>query len=260
MNLLSHVTLALALSQTLGLNMLYLIIGAVLPDFDYLIGVTHRTIMHSLLFLVIIFLISYKINKKKGTSLLIGLLSHVLLDVLTTQGVMLLWPIKTFYTYSLFNSLENTPNLLVIIVSLILLWNKDIISEKLRLLGYKKVQLLTYTLLLAPILLTIPYYYCQISQCNLTSINELLSNSERFKEECVTLQSKICSSINEYTSSSGNTYDLFTICEDNSTLQVWLLNSLNTGLFEGDNITISGFFTTKFEEPELYMIKSVRKN
>jgi inner membrane protein len=260
MNLLSHIALGLALSEVLRLELLWVIIGVVLPDVDYLIGVTHRTIMHSAVFVALISLLMYKSNKRKGVSLFIGLSSHLLLDVFTTQGVMLLWPVKTFYSYGLFNSGETAPNLLVIIISLVILWNKDIISSKLSLLGYKKVQKYTYSIILIPLLLVIPYYYFQLSQCEQTSINDLLSNAEVFSEACVVVNGIVCSEVDEYTSSSATVYNIFDLCDGDESIKVWLLSSLNPDLEFNDNVTITSLFTTKFEEPELYMVKSVRKD
>lgn len=261
MNLLSHVTLALAISECLSLNILWVVMGSLIPDIDYLIGVTHRTIMHSLLFTAIIGFAAVKYDKRKGTSLIIGLLSHLLLDVLTIQGVMLLWPVQNFYSYSLFPSLNDTMNLLIVIISIILLWNKDIIIDKLKNLGHKKVQILTYSLLLIPLIGTIPYYHYNINyECENISLNELLNNQGVYNEACVTINGIVCSQVSDYTSNAGNDYLIFNVCSEEESLIVWLLKPVYSIVEVNNSLTLTGLFTTKFEEPELYMIKSVRKN
>ena len=263
MNLLSHITLGLAISESLGLNIIPVLLGTIIPDMDYLTGLTHRTLTHSLLFVIIISLVVYNKNKKNGISLFIGLTSHLLLDVLTTQGIMLAWPIKTFYTYSLFNSLETTPNLFIIIISLIIVWNKDIIRENLRFLGYKKVQIITYSILLIPLILVIPYYQYQIYKCETASLNTIYSDINAYDEECVTLNGLVCSELDSYTSSSNNNYLIFNLCQENQSIKVWMLQSLNQDLNLNDTISITGLFTTKFAENygyELYMIKKLRKD
>lgn len=242
---------ALTLGQVLGLDLFALVLGAIIPDFDYLFGITHRTMIHSLLFVIILSFISIKKNKRVGTSLFIGLSSHLLLDVLTTQGVMLLWPLNTFFSYGLFNSMDNSVNLLFVLMSLIILWNKDIIQHKLSNIGYKKVQTLTFSVLLIPIIFVIPYYYLQINSCSNVLINELN------KEECVNVNGRICSEITTYTSNSGNDYDIFTLCDKESNIQVWLLNSINPGIHENDSVNIIGDYTLKFDTPEIYMIKHI---
>ena len=57
MNLLSHILFGLTLGETLGLDIVGVMLGAVIPDFDYLLNITHRTVMHSLLFVIIIFIL-----------------------------------------------------------------------------------------------------------------------------------------------------------------------------------------------------------
>lgn len=84
----------------------FLFIGTVLPDIDYLLDwtlelETHRTFTHSLLFLITTPFILYLIlkiiknNERKtgAIALGVGILTHLLLDMLTsTGGIPLLWP------------------------------------------------------------------------------------------------------------------------------------------------------------------------
>jgi hypothetical protein len=182
-----------------------------------------------------------------------------LLDLLTTQGVQLLWPLQTWYTYGLFNSLETTPNLILIIVSIVIIWNNDILRDKLLRIDYKTVQKITFSLLLIPILLVIPLHYLNVSNCESVSINDLLNNVEVYDEACVSTRGIICSQIEEYVASSGNTYEIFTLCNE-SNITVWLLKNLSPGIEYNDSVLITALFTTRYYETsgyELYMIKDI---
>ncbi|MBN1923996.1 MAG: metal-dependent hydrolase [Nanoarchaeota archaeon] len=263
MNLLTHVIFGLALSECLSLNIFYVILGAVIPDFDYFFGVGHRTVMHSLLFIIIIsFLIYYK-NKRKGISLFIGFSSHLILDTLTTQGVMLLWPLKTFFSYNLFNSTANAPNFTVIIISFVLIINKDIILEKLSNFKSSNVRIATFSIIVLLLIPAIFYTWYEDSKCFTASINDLLKNPDYYNKACVIVNGVVCSIVEDYTSSGSVEYKIFNICSEEDELLVWSLKSITPYLEYYDNITITGIFTTKYYESsgyELYMIKSVRKN
>lgn len=84
--------------------------GALLPDIDhpksflgskvYIIPdllysfVGHRTLTHSLLFAFIIGAIGLYLNTWIGIGVFIGIISHILLDMLTPSGVSFLYPFK----------------------------------------------------------------------------------------------------------------------------------------------------------------------
>ncbi|PIU61177.1 hypothetical protein COS83_04740 [archaeon CG07_land_8_20_14_0_80_38_8] len=262
MNLLTHVLFGLAIGEVLNLELAGVILGSVLPDFDYLIGITHRTFTHSLLFILLISLIFYKKDKRFSTSLLIGFASHLLLDAFTTQGIMLLYPLNNFYSYNLFDSSSTAPNLLVIIFSLIIFLNKDVIQHKLSRIGSRKVRLFTYSFLLIPLFAVIPYYYWIISQCASSSIPELLAGASEYEGKCVSINALVCSENDYYSSSAGTDYVIFDACSDNDSLTVWMLDSFGSPVIN-DNITIIGIFTSKFYETsgyELYKIMGFWKN
>jgi len=79
-----------------------LLAGSILPDIDYLFDWIlktniHRTITHSLLFALILFIFGYLIlkNYKKEDSaifLSLGVISHLILDMIYPPGPMILWP------------------------------------------------------------------------------------------------------------------------------------------------------------------------
>jgi len=91
-----------------------LLFGGIFPDIDFIFGTTiHRTITHSLLFVIIIFIVSYltfkKYNLEKYSYLMsLGMLSHIFLDMFTGPGVQGLYPLQTWI------SIYNTTQLVLI--------------------------------------------------------------------------------------------------------------------------------------------------
>lgn len=90
-----------------------LVLGSLLPDIDHTgssIGrkvplldnvisfvFGHRSFTHSLLFLALSYLIFKQVSWPESIELglWLGMFSHMLLDMLTKQGIKFLWPIKT---------------------------------------------------------------------------------------------------------------------------------------------------------------------
>ena len=84
----------------------FLLFGALLPDVDFLLDWTrgteiHRTMTHSLLFVVVAFVLVHFIftamlKKPEGPhyafALSAGIITHLLLDMIASQGVPLFWP------------------------------------------------------------------------------------------------------------------------------------------------------------------------
>lgn len=84
-----------------------LLIGGLLPDFDYpiawILGIDiHRTFTHSLVFILVTFFIAslvfmYHKNKENYAFILsLGVLTHVLVDLVSNQGVPLFWPLNYY--------------------------------------------------------------------------------------------------------------------------------------------------------------------
>lgn len=89
-----------------------LIFGAMLPDIDHTssrIGRAvpyidnfissvfgHRTLTHSLLFLILGYWLFHILSWPESLEIgiLLGILSHIILDMLTVQGVKFLWPVR----------------------------------------------------------------------------------------------------------------------------------------------------------------------
>jgi membrane-bound metal-dependent hydrolase YbcI (DUF457 family) len=83
-----------------------LLLGGILPDIDFLpdwfLGTEiHRTFTHSILFIILAFVITYIILnryklQKQAIFISIGILIHILVDMVTMPGVQLLWPLPTW--------------------------------------------------------------------------------------------------------------------------------------------------------------------
>ena len=92
MLLITHLLLGLLSLKLVGwlnpLNAVLVVIGSALPDFDHRLGLKHRTITHSLGFLLPCILIP---------SLGLGVGLHILLDLLTPTGTQLLYPRRDWF-------------------------------------------------------------------------------------------------------------------------------------------------------------------
>lgn len=100
----THLLFSIVISRLLKINLILIIIGSLLPDIDNpesIIGTlfkrlsekiyekcNHRGLTHSLLFAAPLMVIP---------SLGIGVLSHLVLDLLTNNGVQLMYPSKNRY-------------------------------------------------------------------------------------------------------------------------------------------------------------------
>jgi inner membrane protein len=254
MNTLSHAVLGLALSEALMLNPLIVVLGSLIPDIDYLVGLTHRTITHSLLFLIPTCLITWRFKgKRTAFALLIGLSSHLILDAVTVKGVPLFFPLNQYYSLNLTRSGDVMANLFIILLSIVILINKDSINEYL--FSLRKGSALKATLCSITgffiVLCFFPVIDCPPS-INISQVFSLPSEAK------VSLIGEVCSEINLSTSNSGNEYQIFVLCDESGNITVWKgAWVLENNLSEGGVIQLCGMFTTKFSQPEVYYISKV---
>lgn len=66
--------------------------AAVAPDWDYIIGIKHRTITHSLLALLLTTIPIFMINERFGVLWGVNYATHLVADSFTKMGVPLLYP------------------------------------------------------------------------------------------------------------------------------------------------------------------------
>ena len=74
------------------------VLGALIPDTDIKLGIGHRGFTHSLHFLLISFIVP---------ELGMGVLSHIILDMMTPMGVRLFWPYKADFVVFNGNLVKN---------------------------------------------------------------------------------------------------------------------------------------------------------
>ncbi len=84
----------------------FLLFGSLLPDIDYLFDWTfgsgvHRMFTHSLVFLLIAFIVCYFVLKfmkleKYSWFFALGIFSHLVVDMFWPMGVTLFWPLLDF--------------------------------------------------------------------------------------------------------------------------------------------------------------------
>ncbi len=260
MNLLSHTLFGLAIGSVLTLEIGWVVFGSILPDIDYILGIEHRTITHSLLFISILSYIVYKKDKRKGISLLIGLLSHMVLDIITVGGVEILWPIRYRFSIPLIISMDPKPNLLLSAISLTIFINNEVISSKLANIEPRKVRIATFILLLAPTIASIPISFYQNSKCVPVSITTLISNPELYNERCVITEGVVCSNKTTYKTKSDAIYNMFHICDNESKVLIFISSEYNESVNSGEMVRITGFFTTKYKRYgyEINRIKDIR--
>lgn len=258
MLLITHTITGLALGVLLTLNLPLVIIGAVLPDIDVLLPVAHRTVFHSLTFMLAVsFILYWKSGKKNAVSFLIGFASHLVLDSVTYQGIQALWPLPGNFGFGIFNAVDSTVNLGIILAGMVLLLNKDRIIESLMKFEPKKVRIATYSSILswAGLLVFMPFFIPS------AGIDELLSNPYFYDEREVRTQGVICSEIERETSSSGNVFQVFNLCTDDSSILVWKLETIERNdLKQNMSVSLRAKFTLAFKEPELYMVSEVIVN
>ncbi|WP_052400240.1 metal-dependent hydrolase [Geoglobus acetivorans] len=106
-------------------NLEYALIAStfgVISDLDLVIGIKHRTVTHSLIFAILVALLSGIINPAYGILALYGILNHIILDMLTRSGVELYWPLKRRVRISGFSYNSVIPNYTIILACILALY------------------------------------------------------------------------------------------------------------------------------------------
>jgi inner membrane protein len=259
MNIITHVMLGMALSEALMLQPLISVLGSFIPDIDYLIGIAHRTITHSLIFLVISCFLVYKIKDKKiAFAFLIGIASHFIIDSLTPMGIPLLYPLtNTYYSFNILNWDDLSSNLGLILASVLIILYKNKIHEFFY--SLKKGRALLGVNLFIIAWFSVLFFF-PVSACakELSSISNVLSSIP--SETQVLINGTICSSIRIYNSTKNNTYQIFTVCDKLSNITVWKgIWIKENNLSQSDNVKVCGLITRAYDTPEIYYVTSVEK-
>lgn len=86
------------------------IFGGIFADFDYKVGIEHRTATHSFLAMCFMSMFIYFTvsNKMIALCFAIGYMSHLILDYFTVMGVMWLYPFQKRYSLGLCKTRDAT--------------------------------------------------------------------------------------------------------------------------------------------------------
>ncbi len=260
MNLLSHALFSLALGSVLTLEIGWVVLGGILPDIDYLLGIEHRAATHSLIFISALSFFVYKRDKRKGISLFIGLIDHLVLDIITIGGVEILWPLRYRFSIPLIESMDPKMNLLLSVISITVFINSRTLSLRLANLDPRKIRIATFALLFIPIFASISISIYQDSKCVSIPIEEMVSNPTFYEDRCVITEGKVCSNKTTYIARSNNVYNMFHICNNDSQILIFMSSEYNESVEVGDMVVVTGFFTTKYKKYgyEINRIKDIR--
>jgi len=90
----THICFSLLFSLVLNLDAFYVVIGSIIPDFDYLLFTRnmHRKLLHNIFVGLIILLFAFYLHSVSLIYIFIGFITHIFLDMFTMYGVYLLWP------------------------------------------------------------------------------------------------------------------------------------------------------------------------
>jgi inner membrane protein len=102
----THILFALAIAYILRLPRIPAAVGGILADIDVILQydfpLIHRGIMHTPFFVAVSIVFLYLILDKPTTFAFgAGYLSHLLMDIITPVGILLLYPLPLYFTLNL---------------------------------------------------------------------------------------------------------------------------------------------------------------
>ncbi len=100
---------------------LYSVLFGLISDLDLVIGLKHRTVTHSLIFLITTSILAGMVDRETGIAAFTGIGVHIMLDMLTKSGVQLYWPLKRRVRVAKFSYDGLLPNYALILTCWILL-------------------------------------------------------------------------------------------------------------------------------------------
>lgn len=109
------------LTSSLELS-LYAVLFGLVSDLDYIVRIRHRTVTHSLLFMLILSASIAYFNPILGIIAFYGVGTHIILDMLTKSGVQLYWPMKRKVRIAKFSFDSLPANYAIIAICIALLW------------------------------------------------------------------------------------------------------------------------------------------
>ncbi len=130
----THVLFPVALASFLTKDTNALFVTAffgIISDFDLAVGIKHRGFTHSIPFVFLVAAAVYYVDRSMLIYSLIGLTSHLFLDMLTKSGVQLFYPIRRRYRLLTFRYDNFFLNAFLILFSLYVLKKNGVVSWKL---------------------------------------------------------------------------------------------------------------------------------
>jgi inner membrane protein len=101
----THIAIGVAAALPIIINnpvSIFGVLGSIVPDWDYILGIKHRTYTHSLLVLFISSVSILTLNKWIALVWLINYVLHLIADSFTKMGTPFLYPWnKKYYGYKL---------------------------------------------------------------------------------------------------------------------------------------------------------------
>lgn len=246
---LAHALFALVTAIMFRFNPIIAVIFSLVPDMEYVLPTFHRGPLHSLIVIIPIFLVVYFYDKDAGFSALTGMLSHIFLDSLTEMGVPIFYPITSNY-YSLHFIETNQITFLTIILSVIFILN----IKKLKGIDTKYFVPILIFFAIVPVIGNSTEIFADCSDETI-----FISEVQNYEGEYVTVEGIICSEVKDYTSTAGNEYQDFQLC-NGTEVRIFKIKSVQENLLKrGDSVRICGKYTSD-HGGELYMIDRVEKS
>ncbi|AKG90973.1 putative membrane-bound metal-dependent hydrolase {DUF457} [Geoglobus ahangari] len=101
---------------------LYAVLFGLISDLDYIVGLKHRTVTHSFLFMSLVSISVAYFNPTLGVIAFYGIGMHILLDMLTKSGVQFYWPMKKRVRLAKFSFDSVVANYVLIAGCVVALW------------------------------------------------------------------------------------------------------------------------------------------
>lgn len=248
----THLIFSLGIGKILNLHLIPLVIGSLFPDMDSLFPfISHRTVFHSIFFILGVSLILYPKFRNKSISFFLGCFTHLFLDSFTSIGVNTFWPIPFEYGFNIASS--DIMNVVFLLTGIVLILSSKTIQSILVNYEPGKIRIVTYSL--------IAFFFvflgifgkmelkCSSPETSISSLNSSLNNKE------VLVKGTVCSEIEYYISKTENKYEIFNLCQENNSIKIWKLDNILEKPVINKSVSVCGIYTLAYDKPEIYMIK-----
>jgi hypothetical protein len=225
----SAAVFAIAISEILSLETIPVVIGSLLP--------LASPLLQSIpIALVLVVIISHSHRERKAISLFLGWCTTMLL--LSISGPVSPLAIGSAYSFNLIPD-EIGYSVFVFFSGLIIYSSSKKLREHLYSVESRTIRKSVFCLIIAFFFLLLLFPVVPMDICDL---------GEGHNETGVLVDGWLCSGI-----SQNHGYDVFELCQENCSVSVWS-RGLNLDFAYGDNLTVSGTYTLKYGDPEIYKV------